>query len=130
MADLKDFMNSINMTKENLIRNSDSRDAATKQYPAFVVSRSLSYHRNLINIVNELNMCPVGNQEHYEFLLNIIPKGKRWASWAKPENTPLVKLLVEKKGMSYEKAIDIAHILKPDQIEAICKDPEYGGVIK
>jgi Bacteriophage clamp loader A subunit len=130
MAELKDYMNSINQTKENIIRSSDSPDAAAKQYPAFVAARSLSYHQNLIHIVNELNMHPMGNQEHFEFLLNIIPKGRRFVKWSRPENEPLIKAIMDTQGMTYDKAKQIAYVLTTEQIESVCKVPEYGGVIK
>ena len=49
MPELKDWLNSINFTKEDL-----SED--TKDYPPFIINRCLSGHIDCILFANEMNM--------------------------------------------------------------------------
>lgn len=127
---LSDYMNAINKTKDNVIALSASPDAAAKAYPAFVVARSLSYYPTTIMYVNELNRYPVANKQHFEFLLNIIPTGRRYQKWSKPEKSDIIKLLVDTYGLSYDKAKDTCRLLTDSQIEELKKEPNYGGVTK
>lgn len=125
--ELSEYINSITMTKENLCRGDDE---ATKGYPSFVVNRCMSYHQSLIHISNELNGHYVPNLDHYEFLLHIIPKGKRFAKWAKSvndENTPLIAKYYE---VSQKRAREIMELLTESQIEEIKSYFSEGGVEK
>lgn len=125
---LTDFLNSINLTKKNLIDESDSPEAAAKVYPAFVTARSLSYFSNTVLLVNELNKCgTIDNKMHYDFLLNIIPKGKRFAKWAKPAKSDTIKKLVEIHNISYKKAEELAYVLTDAQLAELLVEPAYGG---
>ena len=49
---LKDFLNSINDNKENLI---DSDSNVERLYPAFIVNKVLSGFSDTIMLVNEMN---------------------------------------------------------------------------
>lgn len=128
--DLSDYMNSINRSKKNIIRGHESQAAAVKAYPAFVVARSLSYHQELIPLVELANMYGMGPQEQYEFFLGTIPAKQRWAKWVKPPKDDVVKKLVQIQGISYDKARELVRILNDDQLAELTKEPDYGGIVK
>ena len=52
MTELKDWLNSINQTKKNLI---DEDPSLEKEYPPYIVNRCLSGHLDCILFVNEMN---------------------------------------------------------------------------
>ena len=53
MYELKDYLNSINFTKKNLMK-SDDKDWV-KKYPAFIINKILSGFQDTIMLVNEVN---------------------------------------------------------------------------
>lgn len=131
---LIDALNSINDTKVNIIRNSGAPLVAEKLYPAFPVMRSLSYHQDIILLINELNTRglsehAVTNKMHYEFLLNFVPKKRRFAKWEKPEISDDVKLIMDHLNYSEEKAREILalNILAPEDIENLQNMKQTGG---
>lgn len=130
--DLIQALNSVNYDKNNLIRDSGAPDVAEKLYPRFPVSRSLSYSMDAILLVNELNIRgltqhDITNKMHYEFLLYVLPKKKRYGKWEKPEITEDVKVLMEVYGYSFEKAKEAASVLTKDQIEKLKSSLSKGG---
>lgn len=75
MADLfKEILPSILQTKEYALLT----DADERSYPAFMVNRALSYHRDTVLIGNEMNrFSNLDNKLKYDFLLNIVRAQKR-----------------------------------------------------
>ena len=55
MTELKEWLNSINSNKDNLI---DEDPDLEKQYPSYIVNRCLSGHVDAIMFANEMNMRP------------------------------------------------------------------------
>ena len=53
VMDLKDWLNSINYTKKNLI---DEDPSIEKDYPPYIVNRCMSGHLDAIMFANEMNM--------------------------------------------------------------------------
>ena len=49
--ELKDWLNSINFTKENLMEDPDVK----KEYPPYIINRCLSGHLDCIMFANEMN---------------------------------------------------------------------------
>ena len=115
-----EYLNAINFDKKNIIRNADDRQAAEKGYPAFPVLRSLSYHADAILLANELNIR--GLEQHgvtplmsFEFLMDVLPKKKRFAKWGKTEKDERIELLMEFNGYSYDKAKQVVDLI-PDSV--------------
>ena len=82
--ELKDYLNSINFTKQDLMATEDF--TWEKKYPAYIVNRCLSYHYDTLIAANEMNgyhFLPKNMQ--YHFLLNIVRKKKRFAKFLKAE---------------------------------------------
>ena len=123
---LSEALNSINFTKKNLIRNEDGtiNHQEAKSFPSYVVLRSLSYHVDCIPYVAYLNQLMLKehnmtNAMQYEFLLHVIPKGKRFAKWAKPKTEIVIELLMEFDNISYDEAKGYIRLLTDEQINDI-----------
>ena len=126
MYELKDYLNSINFTKQDLMADGDV--FWEKKYPAFIVNRCLSYHNDTLPIANEMNGYHfLPNKVQNQFLLNIVRKKKRFARWAKVEKLSNLEYVKEYYGYSNEKAKTALSILTKQQIELIKKSLQKGG---
>ena len=75
--ELKDWLNSINQTKENLI---DEDPSLEKEYPPYIVNRCFSGHLDAIMFANEMNVHHfLPKKLQYDFLLNSLRKKKRFS---------------------------------------------------
>jgi len=124
--ELKDYLNSINFTKQDLMATEDI--TWEKKYPAYIVNRCLSYHYDTLIAANEMNgyhFLPKNMQ--YHFLLNIVRKKKRFAKFLKAEKLKNLEYVKEYYGYSNEKAKTALSILTKEQIETIRKSLQKGG---
>lgn len=122
-----DFVNAINFTKEDLIRESDNPEAAEKVYNPFLANRALSYHVATLFDANMMNMSAhLDKQLQFDFLRALVRKEKRYGKWSKPlvdENMELVK---EVYNCNYTRAKEILQLLKPEQLQAL-RDSRFTG---
>lgn len=131
MSNPFDYVNSINATKENLMRGTENDELAEKGYDPFLTNRSLSYFEDTIGMANEMNRRSLVDKKlQYEFLLNTIRKRKRFAKWIKPEKNEQVKVIQEFYGYSRKKAEQAATMLTDEQINEITTKLEKGGLKK
>ena len=69
--ELKDYLNSINFTKKDLMKSEDKE--WIKKYPAFIINKILSGFSDTIMLVNEVNRNHFLDKDmQYSFLLNSI----------------------------------------------------------
>jgi len=127
MYELKDYLNAINFTKENLLDTDDL--TWEKKYPPFIINKCLSMHYDTIAAANEMNGYHfLEKKVQFHFLINSIRKKKRfggkWLSQAKLKNLEYVK---EYYGYSNEKAKQALSILTETQIEFIREALNKGG---
>ena len=81
--ELKDWLNSINHTKENLIADDPT---AISSYPPYIVNRCLSGTVDSILFANEMNKyANIDKDLQYSFLLYTLRKRKRFSPWLKKE---------------------------------------------
>jgi hypothetical protein len=131
MSNPFDYVNSINFSKENLMRNTENDVLAEKGYDPFLTNRSLSYFDDTIGMANEMNFRGHADKIlQYEFLLNTVRKRKRFSKWVKPEKDDTVKTLQEFYGYSRRKAEEAANVLSNGQINEIKNKLEQGGLKK
>ena len=78
--ELKDWLNSINQTKKNII---DEDPSTEKQYPPYIVNKCLSGSIDCLMLVNEMNMHHQLERGQYDFLINTIRSKKRFNPWIK-----------------------------------------------
>ena len=131
MSNPFDYVNSINTSKENLMRGTENDELSEKGYDPFLTNRSLSYFEDTIGMANEMNQRPLVDKIlQYEFLLNTIRKRKRFSKWVKPEKNEQVQLIQEFYGYSRKKAEQTAMILTDEQIIEIKTKLQKGGLKK
>jgi hypothetical protein len=120
-----DFINSINITKENLFKE----PTAQKDYSPFLVNRGLSYFHDTVVQANAMNIrSNLPNEWQFAFLLNSITKKKRFSKWAKKDPaTETLKLVQEYFGYSSEKAKEALSILSDEQLKFIEEKLNKGG---
>ncbi len=124
--ELKDWLNSINFNKENIIKENPD---IVKQYPPYIVNRCLSGHIDAIMFANEMNkQNHLDKDMQYEFLLHSIRKKKRFSPWLRQEKIADLELVKKYYGYSNEKAQQALKILLPEQIEYMRKKLDTGGI--
>ena len=126
--ELKDYLNSINFNKKNLM-NSDDKEWV-KKYPAFIVNKILSGFSDTIMLVNEVNRNHFLDKDmQYQFLLNSIRSKKRFSPFLRANKLKDIEVVKEFYGYSNEKAKSALDILTNDQIKLI-KEKLYKGGTK
>ena len=102
MTELKDWLNSINFTKQNLIE--EDPDAISK-YPPYIVNRCLSGHLDCIMFANEMNKFPNLDKDlQYSFYLNTLRKKRRFSPWLRKDKVTDLEIVKQYYGYSNEKA--------------------------
>ena len=123
--ELKDWLNSINFTKQNLIEEDPS---VIKDYPPYIINRCLSGHLDAIMFANEMNKLPNLDKDlQYHFFLNTLRKKKRFSPWLRKEKVTDLEIIKQYYGYSNEKALNALKILTPDQINFIKQRLDIGG---
>ena len=123
--ELKDWMNSINLNKENLIKENPD---IVKQYPPFIVNKCLSGHLDAIMFANEMNKNHhLDKDMQYSFLLNSLRKKKRFSPWIRKEKIDDLDAIKQYYGYSNEKSKEALRILSKEQINFIKSKIEKGG---
>ena len=124
--ELKDYLNSINVSKENLM---DSDDPMwEKKYVPFIINKCMAPFNDTIMLVNELNMRHhLDKKLQYDFLLNSVRSRKRYAPWVKASKLKDLEYVKEYYGFSNEKAKAALSILDNEQINAIKDSLNKGG---
>ena len=124
--ELKDWLNSINFTKENLIEGDPD---LIKEYPPFIINRCLSGHLDAIMFANEMNKYPNLDKDlQYHFYLNTLRKKKRFSPWLRKDKVTDLEIIKQYYGYSNEKALNALKILTPDQINFIKQRLDIGGI--
>ena len=123
--ELKEWLNSINTNKNNLI---DEDPDLEKQYPSYIVNRCMSGHIDAILLANEMNKRPnLPKKLQYDFFLNSIRKRKRYSPWLRKEEIENLDFVKRYYGYSNEKAKQVLNILTREQLSFIRDRLETGG---
>ena len=125
MTELKDWLNSINFNKSNLIEEDPS---IVKDYPPYIVNRCLSGHLDCVLFANEMNRYPnLDKDMQYSFYLNTLRKKKRFSPWLRKDKVTDLQSVKQYYGYSNEKASQALKILSKQQLEYIKQRLEIGG---
>ena len=125
MIELKDFLNSINFNKDNLI---EEDPAVIKDYAPYIINRCLSGTIDSILFANEMNKYPnLDKDMQYNFYLNTLRKKKRFSPWLRKEKVTDLHSVKQYYGYSNEKASQALKILSKQQLEFIRQRLETGG---
>jgi len=125
VAELKDYLNSINQTKINLM---DEDISVEKQYLPYIINKCFSGFLDTILICNEMNVyCNLDKKLQYDFYINIVRPKKRFSPWLRKENNNSLELVKQYYGYSDEKAKTALKILTNEQLEFIKSKMNRGG---
>jgi len=125
--ELKDYLNSINQTKKNIIENDKE---AEKAYPPFIINKCLSSFTDSILYANEMNKnAHLPKKMQYDFFINSLKPRKRFSPWIKKQTLEHLELVKEYYGYSHNKALEALRILTVQQLEQIKKALDKGGSI-
>ena len=123
--ELKDWLNSINHTKQNLI---DEDPSLEKEYSPYIINRCLSGHIDSVIFSNEVNKYPnLDKKLQYDFLLNSLRKKKRFSPWIRKDQIKNLEIVKQYYGYSNEKAKQVLNILTKEQLSFIRDRLETGG---
>ena len=123
--ELKDWLNSINFNKQNLIEEDPS---TIKDYAPYIVNRCLSGHLDCIMFANEMNKYSFLDKDmQYSFYLNTLRKKKRFSPWLRKEKVDDLECVKQYYGYSNEKASQALKILDKKQLNFIKQRLETGG---
>ncbi len=123
--ELKDWLNSINKTKKNLI---DEDPSLEKEYPTYIINRCFSGHLDSILFANEMNQYHfLDNKMQYDFLLNTLRSKKRFSPWLRKDTIKDLDYVKRYYGYSNEKAKQALRILTKEQLNFIKSKFETGG---
>ena len=125
MPELKDWLNSINQSKVNII---DEMPDIESKYLPYIVNRCLSGHLDAVMYANEMNVNHhLDKKLQYDFLLNTLRSKKRFSPWIRKEEMENLELVKKYYGYSNDKAKQVLSILTEDQITYIRKKLDTGG---
>ena len=123
--ELKDWLNSINFNKNNLIEEDPD---VIKEYTPYVINRCLSGNLDCIMFVNEMNRYPNLDKDlQYSFYLNTLRKKKRFSPWLRKDKVTDLECIKSYYGYSNEKASQALKILSKEQLEFIKQRLDTGG---
>lgn len=115
---LSDFLNSINNTKDNLLKD----EKLEKDYLPFVINKCFSYFPDTIFYANRVNqMSHMDKKIQYDYLLHSISKKKRFSKWTKPEKNEEIELVKQVFGYSDSRAREVIDLLPMDKIKNFTK---------
>ena len=124
--ELKDWLNSINFNKDNLIEEDPE---SISSYPPYIVNRCLSGTLDSVLFANEMNLnAHLDKDMQYSFLLYTLRKRKRFSPWLKKEQVDDLDLVKKHYGYSNEKAKIAVNLLTKTQIENIRNKHDMGGL--
>jgi hypothetical protein len=125
VTELKDYLNSINISKENLM---DQDPECESQYPPYVVNRCYSGFIDTILLANEMNLnSHIDKKLQYDFYINIIRPKKRFSPWLRKEKLDSLDCIKQYYGYSDEKAKVALKLLTQQQLEFIKAKLNRGG---
>ena len=124
---LKDYLNSINLNKNNLM-GEDSDPAWKSKYPAYIINKCMSHHMDTVMYANEMNQYSfLDSKMQYDFYIHIVRPSRRFSPWGKKQKIDDLDLVKRYYGYSTDKAIQALRILSPNQIDYIKDKLNKGG---
>ena len=123
--ELKDWLNSINQSKLNLI---DEDYGAEKDYRPFIINKCMSGFMDTVLIANEMNIhSDLPKKMQYDFFINIVRPKKRFSPWLRKEKIDTLELVKKYYHYNDEKARSALKLLSEEQLEFIKQRMKTGG---
>ena len=125
MTELKDWLNSINQTKKNLI---DEDPSIEKDYPPYIINRCFSGHLDAVLFANEMNIYSfLPKKMQYDFFINTLRTKRRFSPWIRKDLVDNLDCVKRYYGYSNEKAKQALKILSKEQLDFIKSKFDIGG---
>jgi hypothetical protein len=125
MYELKDWLNAINQSKENLM---DENPECINEYAPFVINRCMSGQVDTLMYANELNKHhQLDKKLQFDFYINTVRKKKRFSPWLRKDKIQDLECVKRYYGYSNEKALQALKILSKEQLTFIKQRLEIGG---
>jgi hypothetical protein len=119
-----DYLNSINTSKKDIMTD----DLDEKDYPAFMINRSLSYFNDTVLMANEMNQhAHLDNRLQYDFYRAIVRNRKRFSRWTKADKSKDIDAIKEYYGYSKDKAYQVLSLITKEHLEKIHSSISKGG---
>ena len=126
MYELKEYLNAINNTKENVMDTED--EMWEKKYPPFIVNKCIAPFTDTLILVNEINQLHhLDKKLQFDYLLNSIRPRKRFTPLVKAKKLKNLEYVKEFYGYNNEKAKIALELLDEEQISAIKERLNKGG---
>ena len=123
--ELKDWLNSINLSKKNLIKEDPDSE---RKYAPFIINKCMSGHLDTVLLANEMNMNhSLAKSLQYDFFLNSVRKKKRFSPWLRKDKIKDLDVVKSYYGYSNEKAKQTLKILTKKQLNFIKSKFDTGG---
>ena len=123
--ELKDWLNSINFTKENLLEDDPS---IAKEYTPYIINKCMSGHIDTLLYSNEMNKFHFFDKKlQFDFYINSVRKKKRFSPWIRKDKIEDLECVKTYYGYSNEKALQALKILSKEQIKIIKQRIDTGG---
>lgn len=123
--ELKDWLNSINQSKNNIM---DKDIDSISQYPPYIINKCLSGFIDTIMYANEMNIYTfLDKKMQYDFFINIVRSKKRFSPWLYKEKLNDLELVKKYYGYNNDKARSALRILTNEQLEFIKSKLDTGG---
>ncbi len=123
--ELKDWLNSINQNKKNIMNDDPSSE---KDYAPYIINRCLSGHIDCVMYANEMNKYNfLPKRLQYDFFINIVRIKKRYSPWLNKEKIKDLDYVKRYYGYNNEKALQALSILSKEQLTFIKLKFETGG---
>lgn len=126
-----DYVNSITLGKNNMMRDTENDTLAEKVYKPWVVNKALSYFVDTILVANDMNIYHgLEKRAQYEYFINVIRRNKRWAKWVKDVESDDLDVVAKAYNCNHNVAREYLKILTKDQLEQIRATMVEGGTPK
>jgi hypothetical protein len=128
MTNLFDFVESINNSKKDLIREDNISE---KEYLPFMINKHFSYFPDTVfdaQEMNERSLLP--NICQYDYMRLSIRKKKRFTKWGKKNTDEFVEQISEAFNYSINKSREVLSVLTEDQINGLTAKLNKGGTTK
>ena len=122
------YSNSITVNKNNMMRDTENDSLAEKEYNSWMVNKALSYYPDTILLANDMNLnYHLDKRPQYEYLLNAVRRGKRWAKWVKETKSDDLEVIMKVYNCNRSVARSYLDLLSKEQLKELHKTQETGG---
>lgn len=128
MAELSDYLNSINQNKKSLMEDLETCEENERAYVPYIINRLMSnfpdaiFHANLMN-----QYATIDKKMQYDYFLFALRPRKRFSKFMKAEKIEDLEMVKEYFGYNNIKAKNALKILSLEQIEFIKRKMDKGG---